>query len=81
MRIKEIVRKLVSCSYNVSGEDQVHSILNEVDRNHEIIHASISGRTDALTVREVQSMLMSHENRLEQHDSSKELLLPTTNLT
>lgn len=54
MRIKDIVRELAACGYTVSETDQVCSILNGIDRDYDAVHASVSGKTDILTVREVQ---------------------------
>lgn len=45
--------QLSACDYNVSDEDQVHAILNGVDKDYDVVHPSVSGRSDDVTVKEI----------------------------
>lgn len=46
MKIKEIVMQLSTCGYLVSGEDQIHVLLNGVDKDYDLVHATISNKID-----------------------------------
>lgn len=65
----------------VIEEDHIHSLLNGVDKDYNLVHATISSKIDLVTQRKVCSMLVTHEKSLEKHNASNiDSLLPSANL-
>lgn len=76
-------RQLSLCGYNVSDEDKIHTILNGLDKDYDIVHVSVSGRIEPSFVNEVTSMLLNHDKNIGkawQCVYFKRLLLPYANV-
>lgn len=69
MRMTDIVMQPSMCGYIVLEKDRMHSMLNGVDRDYDLVHAKISSKIEPMIVREVQSMLLTHEKRLKKHNT------------
>lgn len=69
MKIKDIVMQLFTCGYVVLGEDQIHAFLNGVDKDYDLVYATIASKIDAITIREVRSMLLTQDKCLEKHNN------------
>lgn len=59
--------QLSVCGYHMSEEDQIRAILNGVDKDYDLVHATISSKIKSLTVRKVQAMLLTHEKKITQY--------------
>lgn len=44
-------------------KDQVHAILNGMDKDYDIIRASVPGKSESIFIKEITAMLPNHEKR------------------
>lgn len=49
----------------MSEKDHLHTLLNGIDKDYDLIHATIFSKTESINVQEVQVMMFTDEKMFE----------------
>ena len=81
LKIKSIVDNLLAIGENITEQDRILYLLAGLRAEYNSFVITVTSRHEPLSLEEIHSMLLTHENRLEQQHTTEETNLLQANIT